>query len=784
MIAYIIKSSLSLILMFGLYWIFLRKEKLFRFNRFFLIFAILFSLIVPFISVPVNIQNNEVQKNIVTVLNYNIPDVTALSAPVPIQNSVIDNTNQAINQKLEREVVKSPGISFTLLLIILYFSGVVLLLFRFLRNILFISHQKRLSENIYYSGQKLILVDSQVNPYCFLNAIYVSKQDYLENRIDKELLNHEVQHIKQAHTIDIIFMELIQSFYWFNPILIFYNKAARVNHEYLADNSVLNISNDVKSYADILLNFISCRRNIPLTSGFNQSLTRKRLTMMVKPKSNRIFSGLKIAVTISLILIVSLFLSFKQLQIKPSGMAFIPYPVYDTIKMMESGKINRYVTYSEGFYISHEITNKEFREFTDWAKNNPSESIYVINDTSTFVKNPKTGKTREMIFHLPKRIDVSVIMNEFIVSKAPYSPDSNHQNYFNDERYDDYPVLGVSKRMAEYYCSWKTKAETIFIHDSTGGYYGTSSSIDYNYRLPSEKEWDFIAQHYADKDNTKLEKKEIEKSDEPGSIETGILHMDDNVSEWVTSAEDKRCIAKGGSWKKGSNISLKQTYDKDNEDETIGFRIVKFPRPKVTSGSNSFNTKEASNFSGKKESLETNKKILNQIPQSFNVVDQNVTYTASGYIRRDTVNKMVVLIDKAIVSFGEITIKADSIIFNIRENQIYAMGRLDGQGKILGKPIFKEGSKEFEADEIIYNFKTRQATVKNIVAQDSGSLIRLSTHDQIDKIITLGAKPVKPESFVIHIDKPVKVMASEPWVIVNQNVLGQNDTVKISASIN
>jgi beta-lactamase regulating signal transducer with metallopeptidase domain/formylglycine-generating enzyme required for sulfatase activity len=629
MIAYIIKSSLSLILMFGLYWVFLRKEKLFRFNRFLLIFSILISLVIPFISVPVNIQNNEVQKNIVTVLNYDIPAAAKVIAPIPDQNSGIENTIQPIAVKITPAVVKSPGISFTQMLIILYFSGVVILLFRFLRNILFISHQKRLSENIHYSGQRLVLVDSQVNPYCFLNSIYVSKQDYLENRINKELLNHEVQHIKQAHTIDIIFMELIQIFYWFNPIIILYNNAARVNHEYLADNAVLNDSITVKYYADILLNFISCRRNIPLTSGFNQSLTRKRLNMMTKPKSKRVFYGLRISMTIFLILIVSLFLSFRQLNSKNSGMAYILYPVYDTIKIMESGVIHRYTTYSEGFYLSHEITNKEYREFTDWMKINPNESIYLINDTSTFVKNPKTGKTREMIFHLPKRIDVSEIMNEFIVSKAPYSPDSNHQNYFTDERYDDYPVLGVSRRMAEYYCSWKIKSETIITYDTIGGNSAMSMSNENTYRLPTEKEWDFVAQHYAKKEAPNLAKKEIQKSDETGSIETGISHLDDNVSEWVTYDEGKKCIAKGGSWKRGSSISLRQVYDKDNEDETIGFRIVKSPRPKVTSGSNSFDRQNVfteSTVAGvKQELLDEYQNIVNKYrtikgkQQSFNL---------------------------------------------------------------------------------------------------------------------------------------------------------------------
>ena len=113
---------------------------------------------------------------------------------------------------------------------------------------------------------------------------------------------------------------------------------------------------------------------------------------------------------------------------------------------------------------------------------------------------------------------------------------------------------------------------------------------------------------------------------------------------------------------------------------------------------------------------------------------------------------MVVLIDKAIVSFGEITIKADSIVFNKRTNQIYAIGRQNSSGTIIGKPIFKEGSKEFVADEITYNLKTRKTHVKNIKAQeninlkDSGSPVNSPAHNQIDKSNNDGSNTIKQDT--------------------------------------
>jgi uncharacterized protein (TIGR02145 family) len=303
MIAYILKSSLSLLIMFGLYWFLLRREKLFIFNRFFLIFSILFSLVIPFISIPINIQDNETQKNIFTVLNSNLP---AFSTE---QNRISDITNQISTREQPSSEVLPSGINFSQILILLYVSGVVLLLFRFLRNIFLISRQIQLFENINYSGQRLVLIENQINPYCFFNTIFVCKKDYLNNKIAKELLTHELEHIRQSHSIDVIFIELIQIIYWFNPILILYNRSVRVNHEYLADNGVIQESFDINSYADKLINFISCKRNIPLTSCFNQSLTRKRLIMMTKPKSRNINDGLRITTTLCLVIVIFLILS-------------------------------------------------------------------------------------------------------------------------------------------------------------------------------------------------------------------------------------------------------------------------------------------------------------------------------------------------------------------------------------------------------------------------------------------------------------------------------------------
>lgn len=300
MTAYIIKSSLSLLLMFGLYWLLLRREKLFVFNRFFLLFAILFSLIVPFISIPLDIQNNESKGTIISVLSNTISELG------PDQNLTATSSYQAPITS------NRTSIDIVLILKLLYLFGAGLLLIRFITNILRILRQTKLSEKISFSGRPLALIDNQINPYCFLNTIYVNKEDYLNNKIEKELLYHELEHIKQSHTIDVIIIELIQIIFWFNPILLLYNRAIRVNHEFLADHNAIRNSSDIKSYSEQLLNFVCFKKNIPLTTGFNQSLIKKRLIMLTKSNPNKVNIGIRIFLTLNITLLILVLMGLKN----------------------------------------------------------------------------------------------------------------------------------------------------------------------------------------------------------------------------------------------------------------------------------------------------------------------------------------------------------------------------------------------------------------------------------------------------------------------------------------
>ncbi len=310
MTAFIIKSGICMVILFGLYWLILRKEKLFIFNRYYLIFSVLFSLTVPFISIPIDLGSKKVANEIVTVLNHKLQ-------PNPIEHGVgTDHQEKALSGITDTYFIsqsvsnKSTSIDSKKILLIIYLSGLMLMFVRFFRNILLVHRMYRRSERIDHEGYKIALLDYPVNPFSFLRIIFLNKQDYIENRIAVNVLRHELEHVRQSHSYDIIFFEILQIVFWFNPVLFLYNWAARINHEYLADEAVIRSSSDLETYAGELINFISRRVNVRFTSGFSPSMIRKRL-LMLNTNTSKWGKNIRMGITLFISVLLMIILSIR-----------------------------------------------------------------------------------------------------------------------------------------------------------------------------------------------------------------------------------------------------------------------------------------------------------------------------------------------------------------------------------------------------------------------------------------------------------------------------------------
>jgi hypothetical protein len=251
-----------MVLLFGLYHLILRKEKLFSFNRFYLIFAVVFSLAVPFVSIPVEFGSGlaagEIAKALNSVQLFNTGDNPEVIVP---ENSIAEETvftETDVTNALPVPVQEQAGhAAIVIILLMIYLAGLALMLSRFVRNIIIVRRMLLKSEKIDQSWYRIALLDHLTSPFSFLRTVFLDRQDYLKNRISANVLRHELEHIRQAHSHDVIFFEIMNMIFWFNPMIYLFGRAARINHEYLADEAVVRDSRDPETYEDELISFIA-----------------------------------------------------------------------------------------------------------------------------------------------------------------------------------------------------------------------------------------------------------------------------------------------------------------------------------------------------------------------------------------------------------------------------------------------------------------------------------------------------------------------------------------------
>ncbi|QEE49143.1 M56 family metallopeptidase [Flavobacterium alkalisoli] len=282
---FLIKSVISMTVLLLVYKLFLEREKMHRFNRFYLLFSLFFSLSIPFINIPIYVE------------------VEVAQAPAQVIQKVTDTFTVTPVAISPTEIITSePKVDYLPYAIWGIYALVTLILtVRFALNIAQFYKRKRQNEKVPYNGATIILLEEDILPHTFLNNIFLNKKEYKSQSIEPELYNHELTHVKQRHTLDILFIELLKTVFWFNPLLYFYKKAIQLNHEFLADEKVVEINN-VTYYQQLLLNKASLKTaTISLASNLNFSITKKRFVMMTKttPKIKTLTLKLASALTVA-----------------------------------------------------------------------------------------------------------------------------------------------------------------------------------------------------------------------------------------------------------------------------------------------------------------------------------------------------------------------------------------------------------------------------------------------------------------------------------------------------
>ncbi|WP_029293578.1 M56 family metallopeptidase [Chryseobacterium hispalense] len=241
--------------MFLYYKLSLKDKTFHHYNRFYLLSAMLISLLLPLVKVEdFTIQvSNDIYKLIDTVQNF--------------------NTKNATNDYTYIRVIFSA-----LGLVSFYFLG------RFIYGIFRIQQLKGQFQKESFDGINFYHTNLTEAPFSYFKNLFWKNSIMLNSEVGKQILKHEMVHIEQKHSFDKIFIEIITSVFWFNPFFHIIKKEISLIHEYLADKKAVKQS-DTKAFAQMLLASHFSGNQLPATSPFLSSNLKKRLKMLQKPKT-------------------------------------------------------------------------------------------------------------------------------------------------------------------------------------------------------------------------------------------------------------------------------------------------------------------------------------------------------------------------------------------------------------------------------------------------------------------------------------------------------------------
>ncbi len=247
---YAVSVSVGWMVFYALYRLLLHRSTFFVCNRIYLLASLLIPLIVPVFSPMTPVMQAGLVAEYVAVL----PEIRIKQ---PEAGQVFSWTNG---------------------LLIIYLAGVAVVAGRLTRNSWQLFRFIAGSERIPCEHYTLILpqYSGKTGSYSFLKWIVIQPEDY-ENHFEI-VLNHEWVHVRQWHSLDILGIEILKVIFWFNPILLAYQKSLQDVHEYLADQS----GTDKDAYAGFLLSYARSNTISFLNTFYNVSQLKSRITMLYK----------------------------------------------------------------------------------------------------------------------------------------------------------------------------------------------------------------------------------------------------------------------------------------------------------------------------------------------------------------------------------------------------------------------------------------------------------------------------------------------------------------------
>ena len=265
MLVFIIKSAITLALLYSVFFLFLSKETFHRFNRMMLIGIMVAAFVVPMFHITTEHP---------TIINQEVQQMEQLMQDeiIVIYEDEASDMQSQITWVQALKWVYLAGVAVMLIITIIQ----VINLIRLMRG------GVRQKDEM---GNTIILIHGDIPPFSIFKYIVMSVKDYETGRL--YILTHEQEHIGLGHSYDLLLIQVLKIIQWFNPFVWFISRDLKTIHEYEADQAVINQGIDAKQYQLFLVKKVVGNRLQPFTNNLNHGSLKKRIAMMYQKKSNR-----------------------------------------------------------------------------------------------------------------------------------------------------------------------------------------------------------------------------------------------------------------------------------------------------------------------------------------------------------------------------------------------------------------------------------------------------------------------------------------------------------------
>jgi hypothetical protein len=256
---YLLKANAALLLFTVAYFGLLRRLTFFTLNRAYLVFALLFAAVYPALPVPA---------------------LLPAEATPAVLLTVVEDTGAAV----ALPAATAPAVDWLAVGVALYGAGVAILLGRLLMQLVSLVRLRQSSRPAVVNGLPVRVLPGDISPFSFGSTIYLNPDRHPGPEL-AAVLRHELVHVRQWHTVDVLLAQLALAAAWCNPAAWLLRRALLDNLEFLADRAVLETGLDRRAYQYSLLRLSHTANGLSLVSHFTFPTLKNRVAMMNAPAS-------------------------------------------------------------------------------------------------------------------------------------------------------------------------------------------------------------------------------------------------------------------------------------------------------------------------------------------------------------------------------------------------------------------------------------------------------------------------------------------------------------------